>query len=146
MDFVEWVDGRAHPVGWNTVGYDDAAWGSPGVIGPAGTAPFTRTFVQRTDFDEHVIAPVSVRMLPTGSIVADFGKVYPARLAVRFTQGESGRAIPMHVGFLLDPDGQVSTVHGTQETNLSFSYIMRDGDQTFEALAYLCLLYTSRCV
>ena len=141
MDFVEWVDGRAHPVGWNTVGYDDAAWGSPGVIGPAGTAPFTRTFVQRTDFDEHVIAPVSVRMLPTGSIVADFGKVYPARLAVRFTQGESGRAIPMHVGFLLDPDGQVSTVHGTQETNLSFSYIMRDGDQTFEALAYLGFRY-----
>jgi alpha-L-rhamnosidase len=141
MDFVEWVDGRAHPSGWNAVGYDDAHWGAPGVIGPAGTAPFTRTFVQRTDFDEHVIAPVSVRTLPTGSIVADFGAVYPARLAVRFTQGESGRTIPMHVGFLLDPDGQVSTVHGTQETNLSFTYIMRDGDQTFEALAYLGFRY-----
>ena len=25
-DFVEWVDGRAHPQGWSSPGYDDSAW------------------------------------------------------------------------------------------------------------------------
>ncbi len=44
-------------------------------------------------------------------------------------------------GYLLDPDGQVSTVHGTQQTDLSFSYIQRDGAQSFEALTYLGFRY-----
>ena len=35
--------------------------------------------------------------------------------------------VSMRAGYLLDPDGQVSTLHGTQETNLSFSYIMGTG-------------------
>ena len=47
----------------------------------------------------------------------------------------------MHVGYLLDPDGQVSTVHGAQQTDLSFSYIQRDGMQSFEALNYLGFRY-----
>ena len=40
-DFVEWVDGRAHPSGWAEPGYDDSAWLPATVIGPAGSAPFT---------------------------------------------------------------------------------------------------------
>jgi alpha-L-rhamnosidase len=140
-DFVEWVDGRAHPIGWSRPGFDDAAWGEPAVIGPVGTAPFTQAVVQRTNIADQVVEPVSLHTLPNGSIVADFGAIYAARLRVRFTRGQSGRTVPMHVGYLLDPDGQVSTVHGTQESNLSFSYITRDGDQTFEALTYLGFRY-----
>ncbi len=45
------------------------------------------------------------------------------------------------VGYLLDPDGQVSTLHGTQGTNLSFSYIMGDGTQTFEGFTYCGFRY-----
>ncbi|HEX4176340.1 MAG TPA: alpha-L-rhamnosidase C-terminal domain-containing protein, partial [Acidimicrobiales bacterium] len=33
-------------------------------------------------------------------------------------------------------DGQVSTLHGTQGTNLSFSYIMGEGSQVFEGFTY----------
>ncbi len=47
----------------------------------------------------------------------------------------------MRAGYLLDPDGQVSTLHGTQETNLSSSYIMRDGPQTYEAFTYFGFRY-----
>jgi alpha-L-rhamnosidase len=140
-DFVEWVDGRAHPDGWSTAGFSDAAWTAPKVIGPSGSAPFTRTYVQRTRIADTAVAPVSLRTLANGSLVADFGAVYAARLRVRFRHGADGRTIPMHVGYLLDPDGQVSTVHGTQETDLAFSYITRAGDQTFEALTYLGFRY-----
>ena len=111
------------------------------VIGPAGTAPFTRTYAQRTRIAEHAVAPVSVRTLPTGSVVVDFGAVYAARPRVTFRSGQAGRTVPMHVGYLLDPDGEVSTTHGTQVTNLSFSYVMADGPQTFEAFSYLGFRY-----
>jgi len=140
-DFVEWVDGRAHPHGWADPGYDDRAWSPATVIGPAGTAPFTRTFAQRTMVAEHLVAPVSVHTLASGSLVVDFGAVYPARPRVMFSSGEAGRTVPMHVGYLLDPDGQVSTTHGTQGTNLSFSYVMREGPQTFEAFSFLGFRY-----
>ncbi len=140
-DYVEWVDGRASPDGWAAAGHDDGAWSPATVIGPEGSAPFTRTYAQRTSIAEHVVEPVSLRTLATGSIVVDFGAVYPARPRVRFAAGTAGRTVPMHAGYLLDPDGQVSTVHGTQETNLSFSYVMRDGAQTFEAFTYLGFRY-----
>jgi alpha-L-rhamnosidase len=140
-DFVEWVDGRAHPEGWATPGFDASAWSAPSVVGPAGTAPFTNMFAQRTRIDEHVVAPISLRTLANGSVVVDFGAVYAARPQVRFAHGVSGRTVPMHVGYLLDPDGQVSTTHGTQETNLSFSYITRQGPQVFEPLTFLGFRY-----
>ena len=98
-------------------------------------------FAQRTDIDERVVAPISVRTLGSGSVVADFGAVYAARPQVRFARGVSGRTVPMHVGYELDPDGHVSTTHGTQGTNLSFSYVTREGAQTFEPLTYVGFRY-----
>jgi alpha-L-rhamnosidase len=140
-DFVEWVDGRAHPEEWSNPSFDDSAWSPVSVLGPAGTAPFSAIFAQRTHIAEQVVSPVSLRTLANGSVVADFGAVYAARLRLHFEQGQSGRTIPMHVGYLLDPDGQVSTTHGTQETNLSFLYITRQGAQDFESLTYLGFRY-----
>jgi alpha-L-rhamnosidase len=140
-DFVENIDGRAAPVGWADGDFDDAGWTSPTVLGPVGTAPFTHLFALRTRIVEHPVTPVSVRTLPSGSVVVDFGKVYAARPMVTFHQGVAGRMVPMHVGYLLDPDGHVSTVHGVQGTNLSFSYIERDGAQTFLPFTYLGFRY-----
>ncbi len=76
-----------------------------------------------------------------GAVVADFGAIYAARPQVTFARGEPGRTVTMRAGYLLDPDGQVSTVHGTQETNLSSSYIMRAGSQAFEAFTYFGFRY-----
>ena len=47
----------------------------------------------------------------------------------------------MHVGFLLDADGQVSTTHGTQATDMSYAYIERAGAQTFRPFGYLGFRY-----
>jgi len=140
-DYVEWVDGRAHPVDWHRPGFDDRGWVQPVVIGPAGTAPFTTTYVQRTHVVDHRVEPVSLRTLANGSVVADFGMVSSARLRVRFARGQDGHTVAMRVGYLLDADGQVSALHGTQTTNLSFNYITRPGEQTFEALTYLGFRY-----
>ena len=122
-DFVENIDGRAMPVGWADGNFDDAGWTGASVLGPVGTAPFTHLFSLRTRILEHPVAPVSVKLLSSGSVVVDFGKIYAARPLVTFHEGVSGRTVPMHVGYLRDPDGHVSTVHGVQGTNLSFSYI-----------------------
>ena len=140
-DFVEWVDGRAHPQGWSSPGYDDSSWTAAAVIGPAGSAPFTRTYAQRTAIRESPVLPVSLQTVAGGAVVADFGAVYAARPRVEFTQGQPGRTVSMRAGYLLDPDGQVSTLHGTQETNLSFSYIMGSGRQAFEAFTYFGFRY-----
>jgi alpha-L-rhamnosidase len=140
-DFVEWVDGRAHPQGWSSPGYDDSAWTAVTVVGPAGTAPFTRTYAQRTAIRESPVLPVRLHTVAGGAVVADFGAVYAARPKVEFTQGQPGRTVSMRAGYLLDPDGQVSTIHGTQETNLSFSYIMGSGRQVFEAFTYFGFRY-----
>jgi len=140
-DFVEWVDGRAHPQGWSSPGYDDSAWSAATVVGPAGSAPFTRIYAQRTAIRESPVLPVSLHTLAGGAVVADFGAVYAARPRVEFGEGQPGRTVSMRAGYLLDPDGQVSTLHGTQETNLSFSYIMGPGRQAFEAFTYFGYRY-----
>jgi alpha-L-rhamnosidase len=140
-DFVENIDGRAMPVGWAEADYDDSGWTGPAVLGPVGTAPFTGLVAQRTRIVEHPVAPVSVRTLASGAVVVDFGKIYAARPTVTFHRGVSGRTVPMHVGYLLDADGHVSTVHGVQGTNLSFSYIQRDGTQTFRPFTFLGFRY-----
>jgi alpha-L-rhamnosidase len=140
-DFVEWVDGREHPQGWSEPHFDDAAWAKTTVLGPAGTAPFTALYAQRTRIQEHQVAPVRVHTLQSGAVVADFGAVYAARPLVKFSGGDPGRTVTGRVGYLLDPDGQVSTLHGTQGTNLSFSYIMGAGPQSFEGLTYFGFRY-----
>ena len=140
-DFVEWVDGREHPSGWTSPGYDDSAWPPATVIGPAGSAPFSRTYAQRTRITEHAVSPVRVHTLATGSVVVDFGAVYPARPRVEFTFG-SGRTVHLTAaGYLLDAGGAVSTTHGTQGTNLYLLLCDGDGPQTFEAFSYLGFRY-----
>ena len=111
------------------------------VVGPAGTAPFSRTYAQRTTISETPVHPVRLHTVAGGAVVADFGAVYAARPRVAFARGQPGRTVTLRAGYLLDPDGQVSTLHGTQETNLSSSYIMRDGSQAFEAFTYFGFRY-----
>jgi alpha-L-rhamnosidase len=140
-DFVEWIDGRLAPRGWSTPSFDDRGWATAAVRGPVGTAPFTHLYAQRTRISEQTLPAVSLRTLPTGSVVADFGKVYAGRPAVSFRNGVDGHTVPLHVGYTLDPDGSVSTTHNTQATDLSYSYIQRSGPQTFEPFFYLGFRY-----
>jgi alpha-L-rhamnosidase len=140
-DFVEWIDGQLHPLGWSEPTFDDVGWAPPAVRGPVGTAPFTNLYAQRTRITEDSLPAVSLRTLATGSVVVDFGKVYAGRPTVSFRRGVAGHVVPMHVGYTLDPDGSVSTTHNTQGTDLSFLYIQRDGAQAFDPYWYLGFRY-----
>jgi alpha-L-rhamnosidase len=140
-DFVENIDGRLTPLGWSEPSYDAGHWNAVKVLGSVGTSPFTHLYAQRTRIVETEVEPVSVRQLSSGAVVVDFGKVYAARPTVLFRNGIDGRTIPMHVGYLLDDDGHVSTIHGTQMTNLSFSYIQRTGEQRFVPYTYIGFRY-----
>ncbi len=142
VHYTEHVDGRAIPTGWDRIGFDDHTWVPATVIGPAGTAPWTHLVPVRTRLVEEPVQAQTVRRLPNGSLVADFGKVYAAMPQVTFHHGKSGRVIAMHAGYLLDPDGQVSIAHGTQHTDMSYSYIERGGgDEQFAAFDYLGFRY-----
>ena len=94
-DFVEWVDGREQPQGWSSPGYDDGAWSPVTVVGPAGTAPFTRTYAQRTTITETPVHPVRLHTVAGGAVVADFGAVYAARpTRARSAGGSPGAPSP----------------------------------------------------
>jgi alpha-L-rhamnosidase len=139
--FTERVDGRRAPLGWDEPRFDAKDWAPVTVLGPAGTKPFTHLVAQRTHIVEHAVQPRSVRTLPSGAVVADYGAVIAARPAVAFGHGVDGRAVAMHVGYVLDPDGHVSSTVATQGTDLGFSYTERAGAQQFAAYTYLGFRY-----
>ena len=139
--FTERVDGRLQPTGWDQPGFGARGWTPVPVIGPVGTKPFTHLVAQRTHIVEHALQPVSVKTLPSGAVIADYGSVIAARPSVKFVHGIAGRPVAMHVGYVLDPDGRVSTTVATQGTDLSFSYVERGGAQAFEAYTYLGFRY-----
>ncbi|HEY7440052.1 MAG TPA: family 78 glycoside hydrolase catalytic domain [Acidimicrobiia bacterium] len=142
VDYTERIDGPAIPVGWEEPGFDDRSWAGATDIGPAGTPPYTHLVPVRTRIVEQPVTPVSLRTLPNGSVVADFGKVYSAIPTVTFHHGTAGHVVPMHAGYLLDPNGSVSTTHGTQHTDMSYSYTERGGGpEQFHPFDYLGFRY-----
>jgi alpha-L-rhamnosidase len=153
VDFTEHINGPDVPIGWDEPGFDDSTWAPATVIGPAGTAPWTHLISVRTRIVYQPVPAVSLTRLPDGAVVADFGKVYAAIPMVTFHHGVRGHVVPMRAGYLLDhcPDpavpapcvtGAVSAVHGTQHTDMSYSYIERGGGtETFEPFDYLGFRY-----
>jgi alpha-L-rhamnosidase len=141
VDYTENINGPAIPVGWDRPGYDDSAWTPATVIGRHPTAPWTRLVPVRTRMALEPLAAGSITRLSNGAVVADFGRVYAAIPQVAFHHGVPGRVITMHAGYLLDGDGQVSTTHGTQHTDMRYSYVQRGGTETFRAFDYLGFRY-----
>ena len=137
VDYTENIDGPAIPVGWESPGFDDSGWSAASVLGPAGVKPWTHLVSVRTRIVEEPVVPVSLTTLASGAVVADFGKVYAAVPTVTFHSGVAGRVVTMRAGYVLDEPGdgvpfpglpgQVSTVHGTQHTNMRYSYVQRGG-------------------
>jgi alpha-L-rhamnosidase len=142
VDYTENINGPAEPLGWDEPGYVARGWQPALVIGPHPTAPWAHLVSVRTRIVYEPVDAVSVSRLPSGAIVADFGKVYAAIPRVTFSHGVRGRRVTMHAGYLLDPSRDVSTTMGTQHTNMSYSYIERGGGQeTFRPFDYLGFRY-----
>jgi alpha-L-rhamnosidase len=141
-DWVEFIDGRAEPLGWDRPGFDASSWAAPQVVGTHPAGVFTHLQDQETDLAHRTVRPAKVTTLPSGSVVADFGVIIPAIPVVRFRNGESGRVVPMTAGYLLNDDGTVSnSADDNQDTDLSYRYTQRVGDQTFRAFTYEAFRY-----
>jgi len=151
VDYVENIDGRAYPVGWERPGFDDGSWAPATVVGRPPVAPWTHLVSVRTRIVEEPVAAVSLTRLPSGAVVADFGQVYAAVPEVTFHHGVAGRLVTMRAGYLLDEPqpghplagqpGEVSRDHGTQHTDMSYSYVQRGGAETFLPFDYLGFRY-----
>ncbi len=85
--------------------------------------------------------PVRFSRLSNGSYVADFGAGIAASPAVTLRHGVAGRAVSVLGGFLLAPDGHVSTTLGVQQTDMHWNYDERAGNQEFRPFGYLGYRY-----
>lgn len=136
-DFIEDIDGTADPVGWDRPGFDASSWSAPQVIGVHPAGVFTHLQAQESGLTHETVRPVRVTRLASGAVVADFGRIIPAVPVVRFRDGTAGRHVAMTAGYLLAGDGTVSnSAHDNQQTDLTYGYTQRAGDQTFRAFTY----------
>jgi alpha-L-rhamnosidase len=150
VDFTENIDGPRIPTGWDTASFDAGGWDPATVLGPAGSHPWTHLVSVRTRISHTPVSAVALTTLPSGAVVADFGKVYAAVPTVMFHNGVANRVISMRAGYLLDrtsgpsfvgEPGQVSIEHGTQHTNMGYSYVQRGGVEQFLPFDYLGFRY-----
>lgn len=141
VDYTEHVVGPAVPVGWDRPGYADGAWAPATVIGEHPAAPWSRLVAVRTRQVFHPVPAGRMTRLRNGAVVADFGRVYAALPQVTFRRGAPGRVVTMRAGYLLDASGRVSTSHGNQHTDMSYSYVQRGGTETFRSFDYLGFRY-----
>jgi alpha-L-rhamnosidase len=112
------------------------------VIGPHPTAPFTHLSGQEPRLRFTEVRPVSVRTLPDGAVLADFGRVIPARPRIRFAAGQAGRTLAMETGYRLKEDGHVDTSRdATQKSDMSFSYTQNAGAQEMLGFTHLAFRY-----
>jgi alpha-L-rhamnosidase len=97
---------------------------------------------RRTSLSEDFVAPQSFLTAADGTLVADFGRVIPARPEVDFRTGVAGRTLMIRAGYVLDADGRVDTGKtASQNTDMSFPYTQAEGPQQFRATVHLGLRY-----
>ncbi|GLZ05113.1 hypothetical protein Acsp03_25790 [Actinomadura sp. NBRC 104412] len=139
-DYIEEIDGPAQQAldGWDRPGFDASGWEAAEVIGAHPTPVFKRLQGQEAGLTFRTVRPKKVTRLGSGALVADFGTVIPAVPVVRFRDGEAGRHVAMEAGYVLTADGSVSrSSRDNQNTDLSFGYTQRDGDQTYRPFTYV---------
>ncbi len=151
VDFTENINGPDEPVGWESPGFDDSTWARATVFGSTGVSPWRHLVPVRTRIVEEPVAALTLNRLASGAVVADFGKVYAAVPTVSFHNGVAGKLVTMRAGYLLDEPvpgqafagvpGQVSTTHGTQHTDMSYSLVQRGGAEEFRPFDYLGFRY-----
>ena len=140
-DFVEHIDARLTQLGWDRAGFDDRTWPNAEVLGVHPVAPFLHLFAARTHIVERPLTPVRLTRLADGATVVDFGAVNAATPIVKFHTGHAGRAVTIVGGYLLDPNGHVSTTRGVQQTDMHWDYTERAGAQEFRPFSYLGFRY-----
>ncbi len=137
-DFVEHLDMRALPDGWDRVGFDDHAWPRAQVL---TTTPFAHLYAARTHIVEARMRPVSVKHVAPDAYVADFGQVFAATPVVELHHAHAGQRVTLVGADELDADGHVSRTRGNQMTDMSWQFDTRAGAQELRPFGYLGFRY-----
>ncbi|MEW9872914.1 family 78 glycoside hydrolase catalytic domain [Arthrobacter sp. HS15c] len=136
-DPVEHLDGQA-------AASLDAGQDMPPALsyGPHPAPEFPALHPRRTSLSETFVAPQSFLTAADGTLVADFGKVIPARPEVDFRTGVAGRTLMIRAGYTLEANGRVDTGKtASQNTDMSFPYTQAEGPQQFRATVHLGFRY-----
>lgn len=148
-DYVEHLDAGAIPAGWDQPGHDatGSPWAAPEVIGVHPAGPFTHLVGQEPRLRLTEVDPVSVRTLADGAVLADFGRVIPARPRIRFSAGQAGRRLAIQTGYRLAESGHIdASPDATQKADMSFAYVQTAGAQEFLPFTHLGFRYLELAV
>lgn len=136
-DPVEHLDGQAAAA-------LDAGQDMPPALsyGPHPAPEFPALHPRRTSMAETFAAPETFLTAADGTLVADFGRVIPARPEVDFRTGVAGRTLMIRAGYSLDAAGRVDrSKTASQNTDMSFPYTQAEGPQQFRATVHLGFRY-----
>jgi len=141
VGYIEKIDARNLINNWSELTYDDSSWSSAVEIGSPPVSPWIDNLQpDLTRLIEEEISPVSVSDLGDGRYVIDFGKVYAGVPVITFSGGTTGTTVNMQGGYTLNQDGTVST-RTTQNTDMSFSFILDGNETVFHPNVYLGMRY-----
>jgi alpha-L-rhamnosidase len=141
VGYIDKIDASKIIPDWNTPGYDDSSWPAATEIGAPPVSPWTEDLQpDLTRLIEEEITPNSVNDLGEGTYVIDLGKVYPGTPKITFSGGTAGTIVNMRGGYTLNDDGTVST-STTQNTNMSYYFILDGGTAVFKPMVYLGMRY-----
>ncbi|MBN1421929.1 MAG: family 78 glycoside hydrolase catalytic domain [Planctomycetes bacterium] len=103
--FLEDVDGRLLPIGWQEVGFDDSGWSRP-IARPLGETGYALVEQQTPPLEVDEVHPVEVRRIGEGLYAIDFGTEVTGTLGLRVT-GPAGHRIEIRHGEERGADGRV---------------------------------------
>ncbi|MCL2508835.1 MAG: glycoside hydrolase family 78 protein [Oscillospiraceae bacterium] len=141
-DTIERYDARNEHPGWADPNCDTAGWKAPRVLGAHPNETFPHLTAELGHVTEETARPVSVKKLPGGDTLADFGRVIPARPGVRFTNGRAGRKLKLITGYQLTRSGRINTSRAArQDTNMNYFYTMKAGAAEYNSWEHLGFRY-----
>ncbi|WP_231511105.1 family 78 glycoside hydrolase catalytic domain [Arthrobacter sp. UNC362MFTsu5.1] len=121
---------------------ESATWEPATSLGRHPVADFPAVLPRRTFLARIPVPAARLLTAQDGTVVADFGRVLPARPVVEFADGRAGRTVMIRAGYTLDKEGRVDRgKSASQNTDMSFPYTQASGPQRYEAAVHLGFRY-----
>lgn len=141
IGYIDKIDSRNEEPDWNKLGFDDSGWEQAVVIGAPPVAPWIADLQpDLTRVIEKQITPASVKSLGNGKYLIDLGKIYAGMPQINFEGGNPGDVVSMRGGYVLKPDGSLST-EIDQQTNLEYFFLLNGNKAVFKPMLYLSYRY-----
>lgn len=95
--FLEDVDARLLPQGWQNAGFDDAAWQAP-IVRSVADAGYVLEDLGTPPLQVTRVHPKGLKKLASGHHLADFGEEMVGASGVKFTRATAGQTVELRHG------------------------------------------------